>query len=276
MRWLSIAGLALFAFTGLANAADREPARLLLISQGPDGHPWNTHEFRAGIRILHRMLADVPNLEVTTADAHENPRDLPSKIDSADGVVLFVSEGAKWVDSDPQRRAALQRLAARQGGITALHWAVGTRDAKHIDAGRSLWGGVHGGPDRKYTVARNRLTPNTDHPITAGLEPLTIRDEWYYRLKFAGEGTVTPLWTTTIDDEPQTVAWAWDRPDGGRSFGFVGLHFHQNWGEETYRRFVTRGVLWTIGLERYNSNLELEFDRKDLAEPRPMPTKKNE
>ncbi|HEX6985509.1 MAG TPA: ThuA domain-containing protein [Planctomycetaceae bacterium] len=262
--------IALVALTSPALAAgDAKPVRLLLISQGPDGHPWNTHEFRAGVRILGRLLADVPGLEVTTADAEENPREIPKRIDAADGVVLFVSEGAKWVGSDPERLAAVRRLAARGGGITALHWGVGAKDAQYVDVGRSLWGGVHGGPDRKYVVDRKVLTPNPDHPITAGLKPLDIRDEWYYRLKFASEGAVTPLWTTEIDGEPQAVAWVWERPDGGRSFGFVGLHFHENWGDETYRRFVTRGVLWTLGREEPKPGLPLEFDRRDLEEPRP-------
>lgn len=30
--------------------------RLLLIGQGPDGHPAGTHEFMAGVRILARCL----------------------------------------------------------------------------------------------------------------------------------------------------------------------------------------------------------------------------
>ncbi|MGC1276085.1 MAG: ThuA domain-containing protein [Planctomycetaceae bacterium] len=268
MKWLSIFALAFFALAGTVRGGEDEPVRLLLISQGPDGHPWNTHEFRAGVRILSRMLADAPNLNVTTIDAGERPQDIPAQVDASDGVVLFVSEGAKWVGSDPQRLAAFRRLVDRQGGVTALHWAVGAKDAKFIETGRSLWGGVHGGPDRKYVVDRKTITPNAEHPITAGLEPLTIRDEWYYWLKFASEGTITPLWTTTIDEEPQTVSWAWERPDRGRSFGFVGLHFHENWGEEAYRRFITRGVLWTVGLEEPKAGLPLEFERKDLEKPR--------
>jgi type 1 glutamine amidotransferase len=265
----AFAVLALLA--GPALSADPSPKRLLLISQGPDGHPWNTHEFRAGVRILKRLLADVPGLEVSTADAGEDAREIPKRIDEADGVVLFVSQGAKWVGEDPARLAAFRRLAARGGGITALHWAVGAKEAESIDVAKSLWGGCHGGPDRKYVVATKTLTPNPDHPITAGLKPVTIRDEWYYALKFATDPPVTPLWTTEIDGFPQTVAWAWQRPDGGRSFGFVGLHFNENWGDETYRRFVARGVLWTVGLEEPKGRLPLEFEQKDLEEPRPKP-----
>ena len=51
-----------------------------------------------------------------------------------------------------------------------------------------------------------------------------------------------------IEDREETVAWAWERPEGGRSFGFSGLHFHDNWRLPEYRRLVTQGVLWTLKL----------------------------
>lgn len=253
------------------SADEVPPKHLLLISQGPDGHPWNTHEFRAGVRILHKLLGDVPGLEITTVDAEESPRDIPKLVDAADGVVLFVSQGSEWVGSHPERLAAFQRLAKRKGGITALHWAVGAKDPRYIDVAKNLWGATHGGPDRKYVVDQRTLVPNVIHPITMGLQPLTIRDEWYYNLKFTSEGGFDALWITTIEDESRPVAWAWERPNRGRSFGFVGLHFHENWGDETYRRFVSRGVLWTLRLEEPEDGLSLELDPRDIQEPRPKP-----
>ena len=45
------------------------------------------------------------------------------------------------------------------------------------------------------------------------------------------------------------VAWAYDRPGGGRSFNFTGGHLHVSLGEEGYRRFLVNGVLWAAGLE---------------------------
>jgi hypothetical protein len=59
---------------------------------------------------------------------------------------------------------------------------------------------------------------------------------------------VKPLLRVPIDGKDQTVAWAWERPDGGRSFGFSGLHFHDNWKLPEYRRLVAQGVLWTLKL----------------------------
>jgi len=44
---------------------------------------------------------------------------------------------------------------------------------------------------------------------------------------------------------PQTVAWAFERPDGGRGFGFTGGHFHKNWGDDNQRKTVLNAILWT-------------------------------
>jgi type 1 glutamine amidotransferase len=89
----------------------------------------------------------------------------------------------------------------------------------------------------------------SDHPINAGIADFTIRDEFYYRLKFPTDRAgIQPLWTAMIDGEPNTVAWAYERPDGGRSFGFSGLHFDDNWQRPEYQRLVTQGVRWTLKL----------------------------
>ena len=165
----------------------------------------------------------------------------------------------------------LKPSPTRGGGITVLHWAVGAKEDRYIEFAQRLWGGVHGGADRKYTVGKLRLTPNSIHPITAGLKPFEMRDEWYHTLKFANTGTLTPLMTVPIDGEEKVVSWAWSRPDGGRSFGFVGLHFHDNWGEKRYRQFVTRGVLWTARRTVSDRPLALTVEEEDLSRPRPKP-----
>ena len=44
------------------------------------------------------------------------------------------------------------------------------------------------------------------------------------------------------------AAWAWQRGDGGRSFGYSGLHFDDNWKLPAYPRLLKRAVLWTMKL----------------------------
>jgi hypothetical protein len=45
------------------------------------------------------------------------------------------------------------------------------------------------------------------------------------------------------------MAWAIERPDGGRGFGFTGGHNHVNWGNEDFRKLVLNALLWTAKVE---------------------------
>jgi len=237
-------------------ADDALKQRVLLLAQSPDGHPPASHEYIASLRIMDLLLRQQKNIETRMLLADSPWGDGPALLDHADAVVLFLSEGAKWLSADDERLAAFQRLAERKGGLTCLHWAMGTKEAQPIPAFTALFGGCHGGPDRKYKFLETQLRPaTTEHPIVTGIAPLTISDEFYYALKWPVETGKTrpgslapqPLMQALIDDEPQTVAWAWERPGGGRSFGFSGLHYHANWQHPQYRRLVLQGVLWTLG-----------------------------
>ena len=142
--------LILAAIVASTSFADAEPPKkVLLIASGPDGHPPATHEYAAGLDILAKCLKPVPGIEVTIAKADGAWKEGPDLIGRADGVVLYLSEGAKWLWADDKRLAAFQQLAKRGGGLTVLHWGMGTKDAEPIEAFANLFGGCHGGPDRK-------------------------------------------------------------------------------------------------------------------------------
>jgi type 1 glutamine amidotransferase len=234
----------------LSHARADEPRRLLLIGQGRDNHPPGTHEYLAGVNRLAKLLENTPNLTVTVAQADEPWSDGPQQIADSDGIVLFVSEGARWCLADPRRHEALTQLAARGGGLSTIHWGMGTRAAEPIEPFQKLFGACHGGPDRKYQVVRSQLHPaEPRHPIAEGISALDVRDEFYYRLKLVdAQPGVEPVMQALIDGQAETVAWAWQRPDGGRSFGFSGLHFDDNWDLPQYQQLMARGVLWTLKL----------------------------
>jgi hypothetical protein len=40
----------------------------------------------------------------------------------------------------------------------------------------------------------------------------------------------------------ETMMWAVKRPDGGRGFGFTGGHFHDNWGNNDFRKVVLNAL----------------------------------
>jgi hypothetical protein len=244
-----------------AIADEAKPKRLLLVGQGPDGHPPATHEYLPGLTVLEALLKNVPNLQTQIERADEPWPEGPQKLTDADGCVLFLSEGAKWAWADPRRYDALTHLAARGGGLVVLHWAMGTKDTAQIAPFLRLLGGCHGGPDRRYSViATEWRIAAPDHPVLTAVGPLKVRDEFYYRLKFTQSPQVQPLITVPIDGRDETVAWVWQRADGGRSFGFSGLHFHDNWRHKEYRRLVSQSVLWSLRLPIPDGGLVVELD----------------
>lgn len=141
------------------------------------------------------------------------------------------------------------------------------------------------------------------HPISNGVQPFSTNDEWYYHMRFrAGMQRVTPILsdlppdsTTTRGEgshggnpdqkravleekKAQHVAWAVDREDGGRGFGFTGGHFHRGWGNENQRKLVLNAILWTAkaevpaaGVASSVTDAELAANLDPKAPPQPKP-----
>ena len=257
---------------GIPARADDAPVRhrVLLLGQKPDSHPATTHEYMAGVRLLGLLLERSPGIQTVVAQADSPWEAGPEMLDGADAAVVFLSEGAKWVTDDADRLAAFQRLAKRGGGLTCLHWGMGTRESKPITDFAALFGACHGGADRKYKFATFTVKPMEAHVVTTGVTPFEVRDEFYYALKQPVPDLklkVAPLLQVSIDGADQTVAWACERPDSGRSFGFSGLHYHENWKLPEYRRLGLQGILWTMKRDIPEGGVPVEIRQEDLALP---------
>ena len=259
------------------------PQRLLLIGQGPDGsHAKTTHEYFAAMNLLAKLLRSQPKLETIVVSADGDWLDGPQLLERTDAVVLFVAEGAKWISADTKRLTAFRDLAKRGGGLVALHWATGTKGAEPIEPFVQLFGACHGGPDRRFKVLD--VTPelaNETHPILRGVQPVAVHEEFYFALKLASktsgvtrteaEAAIAPLLRIPVDGEHPLVAWSWERPDGGRSAGFTGLHFHDNWKHESYRRLIAQATLWTLKREIPDAGLSVEINAEALSLPDAKP-----
>lgn len=267
----AICSFALTLLPALTDADDK-PQRLLLIGQAPDGHPPGTHEYRAAASLFAKMLAPMDRLQTIVVSADGDWSEGPELLDGADAAVVFVSEGAKWLQGDAKRLAAFQALAKRGGGLICLHWGMGTRDAKFIPAWVELFGGCHGGPDRRYKVVDVKTQLATpSHPILRGVSPVALREEFYFKLKWAQPAKqITPLIQVRIEEENHTVGWAWKRPDGGRSFGFSGLHFHENWKLDSYQRMLAQSVRWVLKREIPKAGVRVNLEAADFVPP-PQP-----
>lgn len=261
-----------FALLPLAATHAQTPRRVLLLGMKRD-HPQGRHEYMAGLRVLAKCLEKTPEIEAKIVEADEPWPDGPERLKAADAVVLYLGQGAKWIQADPQRTAAVRDLARRGGGIVALHSGIMSKDAKDIDLFRDLVGGCHGGPDRRYLVMDGDLqVVDRNHPIAQGVDNLRIHDEFYFKLKFTTQGNLQPILQVPIEGNLETVAWAYERPDGGRSFGFSGMDPHANWRQPSYRRLAAQAVLWTLKLPVPGGGLPVEVPEELLLEPEPTTT----
>ena len=51
------------------------------------------------------------------------------------------------------------------------------------------------------------------------------------------------------EKRPQHMAWARERPDGGRGFGFTGGHNHWNWGHNQFRKLMLNAIAWSAHVD---------------------------
>ena len=242
-------------------AADAK--RLLIVGQGPDGHPPTTHEFMPGAKVLAELLKPFGSIKTTVVDASEPWAGGDKQIDDCDALAMFVSEGSMWMQKDAARWAAIKRLAARGGAIVAIHWSVGAKDAQYIPGQLELLGATRGGEQRKYTkIGVDLKKADAAHPILRGIPDMKVYDEFYYALDQHPD--IHPLITANIEGKDETAVWTLERKDGGRSFGFVMLHYHSNWQREDYRRMVVQGVLWSLKQGIPEGGVKADIDSKKL------------
>ncbi len=261
---------AVFTLAATLHAADA-PARIVFISGKPSHGPM-AHEHRAGNIILAEALntADLP-VEAIVLPENGYPSD-PSVLEGAATIVVFCTGHQNHL-LNPQLED-FDKLMKKGTGVVMVHWAteaeIGMPAKKFLE-----WMG--GFCDLNWSVNphwKPNFTTFPDHPISKGVKPFSLDDEWYYHMRFVPEMKgVTPILsdlpgseTLTRPDgarsgnpdvrravangESQHVAWAYDRPDGnGRGFGFTGAHKHVSWQDDNFRKVVLNAILWTAKVD---------------------------
>ena len=236
------------------------------------------HEYFAGSALLAKMLRQTPGVAPVMA-AEGWPKN-ERILEGAKSIVFYMDGGGKQPILAPEKLQQIEKLAARGVGIVHLHQII-DYPKSHTERILPLIGGVWvpgAGARGHWDGVFDR---RVEHPITRGVAPFTENDGFLYKLKFVeGMKGITPLLRTsppkaTLKDGEDIVSWAYQRPDGGRSFVFTGCHLHESWGLESLRRFATNGILWSAGLEvpAGGAPVGLEADelRKNLD---PLPAKK--
>lgn len=251
-----------------ASGAESGVKQILMIAGGPS-HAYGAHEHYAGLRVLQDAI-ETSEQPVRVTVVRGWPSD-PEQLAAADSIVIY-SDGGGGHPALPHLQQLTEQLD-RGCGLVCLHYAVEVPPGEAGDIWKNYLGGyfeIHWSVNPHWTAHFETLP---QHPITRGVSPFQSHDEWYFHMRFRDqmEGVtpilqaVAPIETMRRPDgphsgnaavrrsvaagEPQTVGWAYERGDGGRSFGFTGGHFHWNWGVVDFRRTVANAILWTAGLE---------------------------
>ncbi len=97
----------------------------------------------------------------------------------------------------------IQKLMDKGVGLVCLHYAVEVPKGKPGDKFLDWIGGYYEGgfSTNPHWVADVQKLP--DHPITRGVKPFAVRDEWYFNIRFRPEmKDVTPIVVAKPDDRP--------------------------------------------------------------------------
>ena len=256
-------------------SSDPKLAKVVLVA-GRQSHGPGDHEFFAGTAILWKMLQQTPGVfPVMVRDGWpKNER----VFDNARCVVFYLDGRGGHPLADPKKLGLIQTLIDRKCGFVCLHYAV---DYNPREGERVIdWMGG-------YYDARISINPHWDadfaklpeHAITRGVKPFKIRDEWYYNMRFVPElKGVTPILVATPPDatrgtedarkhkgRAEVVAWAFERDNGGRGFGFTGGHTHKNWANEDFRRLVTNAILWAGQIDVPEEGAKVNMDPAEIG-----------
>ncbi|MEM7144231.1 MAG: ThuA domain-containing protein [Verrucomicrobiota bacterium] len=257
-----LAGLLLLA----ADVPAKSSPKVLFIA-GPGSHGYGAHEFRAGALLLANEL-DASNLKIETAVSEYGwPKDDAAFDGVTSVVMLCTGEDAHLLNDHLD---FFDKLADKGVGLVLIHTSTITTIGPPGEHFMKWVGGYH---ELYYSVVHTweaTFDSLPEHPITRGVKPFVFDDEWYFHMRFRpGLENITPILSAhpKRDDvmnlksgklkgddqvkdavargEIQHVAWAFERPDGGRGFGFTGAHNHWSWADTNYRKLVLNAIVWT-------------------------------
>jgi type 1 glutamine amidotransferase len=247
--------------------AEGAPQARVLMLAGPDSHGPKAHEHRAGSELLAQALHEQHPAYAIDVVYGGWPVD-DALFDAVDTVVIYCDGGRHHMINDQLQRFA--RLLDDAVGVVTLHYAVevprGSESAAQMLRATGGYFETHWSVNPHWEA---HFTALPEHPVTRGVAPFEMLDEWYFNMRFVPDmAGVTPILSAvppqeTMDrrngphsgndavremvtaGQPQVVAWAYERPGGGRGFGYTGGHFHANWDDDNARQLVLNAIVWT-------------------------------
>jgi hypothetical protein len=239
----------------------------IVLTAGTPSHGPGEHEHNAGIQLLNQCLQGLPDV-LTAYYLNGWPKD-PTAYDNADAILIYCDGGGghPFVQSDHLK--IIGEKVKNGAGVGCLHYGV---EVPKDNGGPEFLKWIGGYFETDWSVNPHwfgEFKNLPQHPVTSGVKPFGAQDEWYYHMRFPeGLKGVTPILSALPPEntlnrpdgshsgnpavraavkerkEPQHVMWVFERPDGGRGFGFTGGHFHKNWGNDDFRKVVLNAIVW--------------------------------
>jgi type 1 glutamine amidotransferase len=283
---------------------------------GKPSHGYGSHEHNAGSLLLKKCLDEShPGILSTVyqsgwpwrrskpdgAKERDNLRgaDDLSAFDNADAVVIYCDGGG----GHPARMhlEGFDKLMKKGVGLGCIHYGVEVPKGKE-GGGEYFLDWIGGYFETDWSVNPHWTIKNAvlakDHPVTRGVQPFEINDEWYFFMRFRPEMKgVTPILSAVAPPETmsrgdgshsgnkhvresvkrgdlQALCWAAERDGGGRGFGFTGGHVHWNWGNDDFRKLILNAISWIAKAEVPEGGVSSKTpSREDLEanqdEPKP-------
>jgi hypothetical protein len=296
---------ALVAIASVTPLVTQPHGKRIVIIAGRPSHGPGMHEFRAGSLLLQKALAGLKGVTVDvipmgwpkkTVDGQEV--DDHAALDGADAIFIYADGGRGHPAIQGDRMRVIDALAKRGVGLAFGHYAV---EVPVGDPAAAMHRWVGGYYETNYSV-NPMWAPNFDkypsHPVTRGVGPFSNNDEWYFNMRWTSDeklkSRILPLLVAAPSDDvrdgpyvsprgpydhiiadkgrAETMMWVFERPDGGRSFGFTGGHTHTNWGDVNQRRIVLNALLWIAKVAVPSTGVVDTItaeDLKDNLDPKP-------
>jgi len=247
--WLAIAGSLLLAIS-VSRGADRKIAFIA----GKPSHGPGEHEHRAGCLLLKECIEKAPGVQLAMLYVNGWPT-APGALDGYDTIVIYSDGGGGHPALEDDHLKQLGALMNKGVGLVCIHYAV----EPTLEKGqKEFLDWIGGAFEVNWSVnphwhADFKTLPK--HPVTRGVQPFSIEDEWYFNMRFReGMKGVTPVLTAIPPEstmsradgahegnpavremvkrgDPQHVAWAYERPNGGAGVWFYRRPFSSQLGQ---------------------------------------------
>ena len=219
------AGVVDLAGCGRAGLADQRPAakgKVLLVGSNPIT--------RSALTCLARLPDARGNTQTQRSGAGrlrrlaQSPRRLER---SQNDLVVYATPAAEFLLDGPHRDEFM-RLMKEGVGLVTIHWASSIHQ-QDLDRLGDRWMSYLGGTWISNVGLSTTTSPlrqlAANHPVCRGWSEYELLDEYYLNPKIVD---ARPLLQVTTHGQEVVAGWAYERPDGGRSYATTLGHFYSN------------------------------------------------